>query len=164
MNLAVKMYGNLESNPQNLPGLWPAEVIELGDSTDLPNNTYVLMTVEELQAYKANHVSDYNTWKSQYPAIPIQEMVSEKIIKAMEFGRKIIADYAATNVLMGYNLTQVKYIMDKTAKVRDSLLLGSLYVALDELSQIETDDVLITTAKITIFRNKIQSYLGIPLT
>jgi hypothetical protein len=94
----------------------------------------------------------------------MHSVVQGKILAAMAFGQNLMASYGATNVLSGYNVEQIQFIMAKTAMVQSALLSGSLYVALDELSKIEIDGTIITGVRITEFRNKIQDYLGIPRT
>lgn len=98
------------------------------------------------------------------PSVPIEEQIKAKILGAMEFGKNIMAEYGASNVLAGLSLSQVQQVMTSTAKIQSALLSGSLYVALDEISKLELDDVIITDARVTAFRNKIQKYLNIPLT
>lgn len=93
-----------------------------------------------------------------------QTYVRNRILAAMDFGRNIMADYGATNVLAGRTVEQIQTIMSQTGSVQAALLSGSLYVALDELAQIEPDGTLITEDTLTTFRHKIQAYLGIPLT
>lgn len=64
MNLAVKLYQNvaLEDKPNGIPDLWPAEVIELGDKTDLPDGYWSLMTFQEYQDYRTYHKPAYDSW------------------------------------------------------------------------------------------------------
>jgi len=92
------------------------------------------------------------------------EVVKAKILAAMDFGRQFTAEYGASNVLAGLTLAEVEYMMEATAKLQQALLTGSLYVALVELARLPTDDTIITVAKVTEARNKIQTYLGITLT
>jgi hypothetical protein len=96
--------------------------------------------------------------------VNMNEIVAKKILGAMQFGKEFMADYGASNVLAGFTIEQIKYVMTVTADLQAALLTGSLYVALDELAAIETDEVIITPAKVTDARHKIQTYLGIPLT
>lgn len=96
-------------------------------------------------------------------AATTSDFVSAAILRAADFGNSLIVEYAVSNVLSGYTLEQVKDIIAKTSKVQVALKSGSLYVALDELSNIETDETVITAAKILLFKNKIESYLGLPL-
>lgn len=85
------------------------------------------------------------------------------ILRAASFGQGVMAEYGASNVLAGLTLAQIQSIMAKTSKVQAALQSGSLYVALAEIALIERDEVM-TEERITVFRNKIQDYLGIPRT
>lgn len=72
MNLAVKFYSDAD-NPEGLPGAWPAEVIELGEGTDLPEGPWTLMTVAEYEAYREQHQAEYDAWveaNTVPPSIP----------------------------------------------------------------------------------------------
>jgi len=82
----------------------------------------------------------------------------------MSFGQQIMAEYGAKNVLRGLSVAQVQSIMALTSDIQSALLSGSLYVALDEISQIIPDGILITQTDMDDFRHKIQDYLGIPRT
>lgn len=94
----------------------------------------------------------------------IQDVVAAKIMAARDFGTRLIAQYGAQNVLSGYSIEIIQDIMTKTAKVQAALNTGSLYVAIQELNSVETDDTIITAAKIKVFRNQIEDYLQIPRT
>lgn len=94
----------------------------------------------------------------------LQDQIANRILAARNFGIRLIALYGAQNILSGYNLEQIQFIMEKTAKVQAALNTGSLYVAISELNLIEPDGVLITTEKIKSFRNLIEDYLQIPRT
>jgi len=62
MNLAVKLYKDIQDAPVDIPALWPAEVIELGNSLELPDSSYTLMTVEEYNAYREEHLPAYTAY------------------------------------------------------------------------------------------------------
>lgn len=98
-----------------------------------------------------------------HSAVISADVVSAAILRAAEFGTTLIIEYAASNVLSGYSLEQVKDILEKTTKVQVALRSGSLYVALDELDYVVTDESVITTPKLVVFKNKIETYLGLPL-
>lgn len=164
---AVKLYETVSNKPEGIPDGWPAEVVDIGEAQELPewcDETWDLMSQEELDTQKSNNQSAYNTWYASYTSIPIEEVIKRKILAAMEFGRNLMAEYGSQNVLAGFTLEQIQDIMARTSKVQAALSTGSLYVALVELDAVETDEVVVTTARITECRNKIQAYLGIPLT
>lgn len=71
MNLAVKKYQDVSYQPEGMPDEWPAEVIELGESTTLPaGDGWVLMTTQELADHRAEYQEDYDTWWAQQPPPP----------------------------------------------------------------------------------------------
>lgn len=169
MNLAVLKFQYDEQQPAGMPDEWPSKVVEIGESTELPEQCpeedgWIVMSLAEYNAHKATHQSAFNTWWSTYSAPTATDIVKAKILAAMEFGRSVIAEEGAKNTLSGYSLAQIKDIMARTTNVQNALNTGSLYVAIDELALVQTDETLITPAKLTVVRNKIQTYLGIPLT
>jgi len=93
------------------------------------------------------------------------ESVQNVIENAMSFGRQLMKEYAASNVIAGYNTAQVKAISNHLENVQRYIDSGSLYVALDEinsLSPLTVDSVeLISQAKLDEFSQKIMDYLGI---
>ena len=68
MNLAVKFYSQV-ANPDSLPGLWPAEVIELGDSSNLPDGDWTLMSLAEFNAYREEHNYLFKEWQAYQESI-----------------------------------------------------------------------------------------------
>ena len=65
MNIAVKFYSET-TNPENLPGVWPAETIELGDSVTLPEGFTTIMSIQDYQQY----ISDNQHLMTPYDVIP----------------------------------------------------------------------------------------------
>jgi hypothetical protein len=89
MNLAVRLYANAPSNPLNVPGVWPEDVVDLGDGTTLPDNSYQLMTDTQLLAYRSVHQQVYDAWYTQWLAsqpvnkpLPMEVTVSQKVTTA----------------------------------------------------------------------------------
>lgn len=79
MNLAVRLWSDMPSNPESIPGEWPAEVKELGEGTTLPTQgTWQLMNCEELAAYKGTHQSVYDAWKA---AKDFQSAMTDRLAK-----------------------------------------------------------------------------------
>jgi hypothetical protein len=68
MNLAVLLSQDT-ANPRGLPGVWPAEVRELGTDTTLPDVTWLLMTTAEYTAYLAQYQSLFDAWLAANPRI-----------------------------------------------------------------------------------------------
>jgi len=96
-------------------------------------------------------------------AVNAADVVSAAIANAVVFGQGLILEYATSNVIASFTLEQIKDNMTRTATVQQALNTGSLYVALDALDNIESDDTVITPARVLEFKNKIETYLGLPL-
>lgn len=94
------------------------------------------------------------------PTSPYRLAVKGKILNAMDFGRDLVADFAARNVEVNLNIAQVQYIMDKTAEVKVALEAGSLYVALDLMSKLEPEPLLPQDV-INYYSDRIKRYLGL---
>lgn len=167
--LAVLLYSEVSSaqNPDNIPGVWPCEIKTLASGESAPSG-WLSMTDSEYSTYIATHRDTYHAWYIAYQVSQASEVllhsVKNKIINAMNFGRDLIAEYGAQNTLSGYTIDQIRQIVIATAGVQAAISTGSLYVALDELTKVVPDGVLITEAKLAFFRNRIQDYLGMPRT
>ena len=66
-NIAIKKYKDMKDNPYQMPGECPAEVIELGESRELPSEdgTWELMTFFEYKKYVAKLQPVYDEWEKQ---------------------------------------------------------------------------------------------------
>lgn len=101
---------------------------------------------------------------SQLPVIRIQQAIAD----AMAFGQKILIDFRAENVAMGVlqdNMTG--WLLNKLSSVMDAVLTGSLTEAIARLKAIPTseyDGKYMTVPRMIQFINKIEVYLGVPLT
>jgi len=167
MNLAVLLYQHVTDKPTGIPDGWPAEVIELGDSTEVPDETWNLMTSEQLVAYKIANQAAYNAWLHP-PTLP--QIVGGSIDKASVFGANVIRGVAVTNVLTG--ITQAGKTRDFTLFCQKMVLFletGSLYAALQELDILiaDTSDLkaslspFLTNDSLNGIKSQIQVYLGL---
>lgn len=109
-------------------------------------------------------VTDMEAIITAHNPVDAFQLVRNRILNAMEFGRGIIAEYGASNVLANLTIAEIQTTMTATEKVQSALNTGSMYVAIQEINAIVPDGVLITTAKLTEVRNKIEDYLQIPRT
>jgi len=132
-------------------------------SMDLNSDTqFTINTAQQLdnsQQLKLNQVV-----AAHVAATDAVGAITAKIIAARTFGVHTIARYGAKNVLSGYDVATIQDIMIRTAKVQAALNSGSLYVAIQEINNIEPDDTIITVAKLKSVRNEIEDYLQIPRT
>ena len=89
------------------------------------------------------------------------------VAKATAFGQGLMAEFAAENVLMGITAEGMTGTVRKNmSQVISALQTGSLYDAITETKAIpanQKDSKYITDARLLQFVNKIEVYLGIPL-
>ena len=92
---------------------------------------------------------------------------ARSINDALAFGNTIKKDFVAENVMLG--ITQrglTGHVRKMMREVKDAIDSGSLYDAITEiklLNPADFDSVIITPARILVFRNKIETYLQVPL-
>lgn len=98
----------------------------------------------------ANHVN---------PTISL-DVAKARVSAAMDFGKQLIIEFSATNVVKGITVAQVKQLSGQFAGIQLLLMNGSLYSALDAIQGI-TPNSLITQDEINYFANKIMDFLGI---
>jgi hypothetical protein len=94
----------------------------------------------------------------------IQLQYRAVVNSAMQFGNKVMLDFATENVLMGITQDGMTNAVRKAmTEVMSALLSGSLYDAIYEIRQIpaESKDVkYVTDARLLVYVNKIETYLG----
>jgi hypothetical protein len=97
----------------------------------------------------------------------LTDIVKQSINNAMVFGQSLLLDFSTENVLMG--ITQegkTGEVLSKLSTVLPAIQSGSLYEAISRIKSIPSSDYdskYITEARLLIFINKIEVYLGIPL-
>ena len=124
--------------------------------------------------YQADIILISNYWSAMTEtgeATPTSEeqllFIRTKIDSAMDFGRDCIAEFAAENVALG--ITQAGMtgtVSDIFEKIVQALQTGSLYYAIDLAKAIPTEDkdaTFVTDIRLLAFVNKLETYLGIPL-
>lgn len=87
-------------------------------------------------------------------------VVKARILEAMEFGKQLMAEFGASNVLAGKTTAQIAAISDKLAVVQARILSGSLYAALSAIDALEAD-ANVSAEAIAEFKLKIEIFLGI---
>lgn len=96
------------------------------------------------------------------------EFVRQVIYNSIEFGVSLVIEFATENVLLG--ITQAGMtttVRNNMIEVLSAIQTGSLYDArsvLLNLPEESKDSTFITNARIIQFVNKIETYLGLPLT
>ena len=96
-----------------------------------------------------------------------QAYIETVITAAIKFGTSLMTKYAAENVLLG--ITQAgmtRTISGRISGILAALQTGSLYDAIAEAKAIPAenkDATFITNARLLVFINRVESYLGITL-
>ena len=84
--------------------------------------------------------------------------VASKIVRAKEFGQKIIVEFGTRNVLAGLTTPQIAQVMSKLSDLVTALSTGSLNVAVAAIDAIEPDELL-SVELISQYRVKIVEFL-----
>lgn len=105
--------------------------------------------------------------KQAVDAAMTQAYIESVISKAIAFGNGLITKYAAENVMLG--ITQAgmtSTVRSRMTDVISAIQTGSLYDVIHEIKTFpeeNKDAVFITNARLLLFCNKIEAYLGITL-
>jgi len=67
MKLLVRLYKDmpLDSKSDGIPDGWPAEVVEVDDSTSDPKDGRLFLSAAELESYKVDIQAEYDVWALQ---------------------------------------------------------------------------------------------------
>ena len=124
------------------------------------------ITVEMSRALTEAEEAILNTVIANHSSAPtISQIAAAKIDAAMVFGTQMIRDFAAENVALGitqFGLTS--HVRRTLVDVAACLTTGSLYDAITELKAVDPaklDAVIMTPARLLVFRNKIEDFLQI---
>lgn len=102
-----------------------------------------------------------------------QQIVQKSILSAQTFGNNLLLQFAADNVLAG--ITQANktiVVSDYLEDLYNYISAGSLYASIQKVNELIADtsdnkancSPFITNAVLYTYMNKIQTYLGVPLT
>jgi hypothetical protein len=95
----------------------------------------------------------------------ISQYAKMKRIAAQEFGEKIYNDFIDENITLGITqLGLTSHIRKALFQVSDAVKSGSLYDAIIEIKSLDPvvfDSAILTSARLLIFRNKIEEFLNI---
>lgn len=157
--VAVRKYKNILGAPSGAPGEYPEKIVVLGEHNTPPDNTGVwdIMTDFECAALKRSLKTQWSTYQAQVAA---EKYVAVRIKAAMTFGINLMAEYGAQNVVSGKSVADIIALSTKLAKLQSLLQSGSLYAALQEIEELETDSLLTQVTK-DQFKVKIRKYLGL---
>lgn len=159
MLVIVKFWADMPSNSDGIPGEWPAEVNPYSEGDPVPEN-FVVMTVEELEAYKASVQHLYDAWEAEQLRLQQlrQQAEEEKlaVIQRVDLGRSIIANLAAEMVLLELTEEQKADIIISIQDVILMLLAGQIekakQIILDLQPNVKIDQVLVDHLKAFIIK------------
>lgn len=124
---------------------------------------WTVVTPDEYTDYVTSLTSvlaDYNTNKIQY-------LYQQVLSNAEAFGAKCIREFAAENIVMGITQAGMSgVVLTILTGVMQALLAGSLYEAMSRIRAVDPinyDGTFLTASRCLQFVNKIEVYLGIPL-
>jgi hypothetical protein len=161
----MKSYKTYRQHPNPPEGVSPEWVWQMCDGS-LPGWTVVTDDqYEELTAAHSDSVTAWDEWRQQRATMVA---VRDGILSpAMTFGQQIIKEFAAENIALGITqagmTTRVRQV---TADIVNALSTGSLYDAIQAAKVVtleQKDATFITDARLLACVNKIETYLGIPL-
>lgn len=96
-----------------------------------------------------------------------REMIDKIIADALIFSVNVRNDFVAENVMLGITQRRLTgHVRKMMREVKDAMDSGSLYDAITEIKSLNINDfdsVIVTPARILLFRNKIEVYLKVPL-
>lgn len=134
MLLAVKFYSSHPNKPELMPNEWPWLIVPAENLSVQERQEWTLMTEEELANHKEQYKAQYDIYEQSEL---IKQQVDNKIRQALDFGQKLIIEYAAENVLLG--ITQQQKTREVLLYLQNLLLFlqtGSLYEAIKEIDNL----------------------------
>jgi hypothetical protein len=138
MKLAVKLYSQLDpsENPQNIPGSRPALVVELGDSSELPDNSgWSVMTLEEYHQLMADTQAEFNVWQTAQSRPKVSDIIKNKIESYRKSAPDLLVDLYVTNTLAGITVEQSAQMFIDYRDILNSIREGAWPTALYLLGQ-----------------------------
>lgn len=103
----------------------------------------------------------------EVPVLTPQEQAAQLLDQAIDFGNKLIRDITIENMALGITQDGMTGTVRKAlAETLSALMTGSLYDAIDELRAIpedKKDNKYISNARLLVAINKLETYLGKPL-
>lgn len=121
------------------------------------------MSDEAYASFISEKDSALAAWISSQEIMKLEKIVSD----AKDFAMKLMIEFASENILMGITQeNKTGEVLEKLSSVMPSLQAGSLYEAINQIRAIppeKYDDKYITEMRLLAAVNKIEFYLGMPL-
>lgn len=165
--IAFKPYSlaPVEQRPLGIPLQvpWIMAKIEESDYAKYNANGFCLMSDVEYDEFLISIQPEVDAWQ----AVRTQLSVEQTLQAAINFGTQCLREFSAQNVLMGITQSGMTgTILTILTGVMQALLAGSLYEAIARIKAVDPanyDGVYLNPTRCLEFVNKIEAYLGIPL-
>jgi hypothetical protein len=165
MLVAYRPYAQLDESARPMGVVpqtpWTREDIEDGDVDAYRELGWEVLTTSEYLALESSLIP------INARAMALASIKSGVLAPAVAFGETLINDFTAENIMLGitqYGMTAV--VLERMGAVLSALQTGSLYDAIVKVRQIpqsDYDSIFITVPRLLAFINKVETYLGLPL-
>lgn len=133
--------------------------------SEVAANTVVVHSTQGLSSSEENILT--GIIDSHTIALSQAEQVRQIVANAISFGESLIFEFTIENVLLGITqLGLTSHVRQVTKDIITALQTGSLYDAISLVRVLDSNDfdsTILTPERLLFFRNKIETYLGIPL-
>ena len=135
-----------------------AGLLNVVDSVNATSSMVKIRVVRPLTANEQQKL--YGVITNHHAHVITLDVAKMRVQAAMDLGKQILIEFAATNIVRGINIAQVKELTTQFGNIQLLLMSGSLYSALDEIQKL-TPNALISQADKDYFSKKIMIFLGI---
>lgn len=150
----------------------PERLMNEVESAGLTKPSYIDTTGTEVTLYFSTALGSgqeltLNEVIEAHQAVSVDEIISKSILQAKNFGLEIENAFIVENVKLGITqLGLTNHVRKTLREVRDAIGTGSLKDAITEIKNLDSgafDAVILTPARLLTFRNKLETYLEVPL-
>lgn len=162
INKKIKIIDEVKTDPLTQEPIY--KVDPMTQETLLDENGDPVPVTKKVAVLDEAAQTDYETELAEAQA---EQAVVNAVRGAMSFGNKLMTEFIVENVKMG--ITQdgmTEIVLDAMSGVMNALQAGSLYLAIDRIKAIPVeskDAKYITDERLLTYVNKIEEYLGFPL-
>lgn len=142
---------------------YPAVVQECSNKSEAEAQGFTVLEDNEYDNYVLNMAGELAAWEATRLRLTIETVVES----AQDFGKNLVITFSAENILLGITaLGMTGQVSLVTKDIVSALNTGSLYEAITQAKSIPAeskDAIFVTDARMLLFINKIETYLGIAL-
>jgi hypothetical protein len=165
MLVAYRPYAQLDENARPLGVVpqtpWAREHIADSDANVYRELGWEVVTLPEYEALEASLIP------INVRAMALASIKSGVLAPAVAFGETLMNDFTAENILLGITQSgMTAIVLERMSAVITALQTGSLYDAILKVRQIpqsDYDSIFITAPRLLAFINKVEGYLGLPI-